>query len=128
MFQQITLVGYVGNEPTMRYTQDGDPVTHFNLAINSRYTHTDTDTVDETVWFRITTWRRQAEICAEYVHTGQLVLVVGDIKSPHTWIDQDGQAQVTLQVTAHTVKFLSGRQAVDELDGTEVDDSVVAAG
>ena len=116
MFQQITYVGYVGNEPVMRYTQDGAPVTNFNVAVNNRYTNAAGESVEETIWFRTATWRRLAETCAEYVSKGQLILVVGEMKLPHTWIDQEGQAQATLEATARTVRFLSGSQQSAQFD------------
>ena len=125
MYQQITLVGYVGNDPEMRYAQEGVPVTNFNVAVNNRYTNAAGDNVEETTWFRITTWRRQAETCAEYVRKGQLVLVVGELKRPTIWHDKDDQAQATLEVTARTVRFLSSNQRTDDPDammGGELDD------
>ena len=128
MFHQITLVGYVGNDAEMRYTQDGVPVTNFNVAVNQRYTNAAGEPVEETVWFRITTWRRQAETCSEYVRKGQLVLVVGELKAPHAWIDQEGQAQARLEVTARRVTFLPGGQRTGEPDAvTEADDDGVVA-
>ena len=129
MYQQTTLVGYVGNEPTMRYTQDGLPVTNFNVAVNNRYTTAAGESMEETIWYRITTWRRQAETCADYVHPGQLVLVVGVLKPPHVWIDDEGQAQATLELTARLVKFLSRHPQSDEVEEAIdiIDDGVVAA-
>ena len=125
MYQQITLVGYVGNDPEMRYAQEGVPVTNFNVAVNNRYTNAAGDNVEETTWFRITTWRRQAETCAEYVRKGQLVLVVGELKRPTIWHDKDDQAQATLEVNARTVRFLSSNQRTDDPDAMmngELDD------
>ena len=59
---------------------------------------------------------------------GQLVLVVGEMKLPHTWIDQEGQAQARLEVTARRVTFLSGGQRSGEADAvTETDDDSVVA-
>lgn len=116
MYQQITVVGYAGEDPVMRYTQEGVPVANFNVAVNNRYTNAAGDNVEETFWFRITTWRRQAEACAEYVRKGQLVLVVGELKQPTIWHDKDDQAQATLEVTARTVRFLSSNQRTDDPD------------
>ena len=128
MFHQITLVGYVGNDAEMRYTKDGMPVANFNVAVNNRWTNAAGASIEETVWFRITTWRRQAEIVSEYVHKGQLVLVVGELKLPHTWVDQEGQAQATLEVTARAVKFLPGNpRAGEPQDVIAADDDSVAA-
>ena len=125
MYQQITVVGYAGEDPVMRYTQEGVPVANFNVAVNNRYTNAAGDNVEETTWFRITTWRRQAETCAEYVRKGQLVLVVGELKRPTIWHDKDDQAQATLEVNARTVRFLSSNQRTDDPDAMmngELDD------
>ena len=116
MYQQITVVGHVGDEPAMRYTQEGAPVTNFNVAVNNRYTNAAGENIEETIWFRITTWRRQAETCAEYVRKGNLVLVVGELKRPTIWHDKEGQAQATLEITARSVRFLSSNQRTGEPD------------
>ena len=51
---QILLIGNVGNDPEMRYTSSGTPVTTFNLATNNTYRDQNGETVNETEWFRIT--------------------------------------------------------------------------
>ena len=100
---------------------------NFNVAVNNRYTNAAGDNVEETFWFRITTWRRQAEACAEYVRKGNLVLVVGELKQPTIWHDKDGQAQATLDLTARSVRFLSSNQRTHDpdamMDGEPDDDS-----
>ena len=100
---------------------------NFSVAVNNRYTNAAGDNVEETIWFRITTWRRQAETCAEYVRKGNPVLVVGELKRPTIWHDKDGQAQATLEVTARSVRFLSSNQRTGEsdamIDGEPADDS-----
>ena len=62
MYQSVTIVGNVGKEPEMRYTPSGQAVTSFSVATNRTYTTKD-EQVKETVWFRITTWGKQAEAC-----------------------------------------------------------------
>ena len=116
MYQQITVVGHAGEDPVMRYTQEGVPVTNFNVAVNNRYTNAAGENVAETLWFRITTWHRQAETVSEYVRKGNLVLVVGELKRPTIWHDKEGQAQVTLDLTARSVRFLSSNQRTGEPD------------
>ncbi len=126
MYQQLTLLGFSGNDATMRYTPSGTAVANFSLAVNNRYTNAAGETVDETTWFRITAWNRMAETAGEYIRKGQFLLIVGEIKPPHTWIDNEGQAQASLEVTARTIRFLPGGQRTNEAtDGLEiVDDGV----
>ena len=126
MYQQITLLGFAGGDATMRYTPDGVPVAHFSVAVNNRYTNAAGELIDEVTWFRVTTWNRSAETCSEYVKKGQFLLIVGEIKPPHTWIDNEGQAQASLEVTARTVRFLPSSQRAAEPDEVmeAVDDGV----
>ena len=127
MYQQITLLGFAGGDATMRYTPSGTAVANFSVAVNSRYTTGAGELVDETTWFRVTTWDRMAETSGEYIKKGQFLLIVGEIKPPHTWIDNEGQAQASLEVTARTLRFLPHSQRTGEEDVAmeAVDDGVV---
>jgi single-strand DNA-binding protein len=112
MYQRLTIVGNLGRDPEMRYTQDGTPVTNFSVATNRRWTNQDGSQGEETVWFRVTAWRRLAEVCNEYLEKGRQVLVEGRLQAdretggPRVWTGRDGQARASFEVTAQTVKFL----------------------
>ena len=58
MFQTIILAGNLGRDPEMRYTPSGQPVTSFSVATNRQYTNNSGETVKETMWFRISVYRR----------------------------------------------------------------------
>ncbi|CAN5869053.1 single-stranded DNA-binding protein [soil metagenome] len=109
MYQQITLIGNLGSDPEMRYTPSGVPVASFSLAVNKTWTGQDGQRQDKTTWFRVTTWRKTAEIVSQYLNKGSKVLVVGELEDARTWTDRDGNQRASLEVTAQTVKFLSGR-------------------
>jgi len=109
MYQQITLIGNLGADPEMRYTQDGTPVTSFRIATNRRWRTQDGTTQEKTVWFRVSAWRRLAETCNQYLTKGQRVLVVGEMEEPSTWTDQEGNARASLEMQARNVQFLSPR-------------------
>ena len=109
MYQQITLVGNLGNDPEMRYTPSGVPVTSFSLAVNKSWTGQDGQKQDKTTWFRVTTWRKQAEIVSQYLTKGRQVLVIGEIEDARPWTDKDGNQRASLEVTAQTVRFIGGR-------------------
>jgi single-strand DNA-binding protein len=109
MFQQITLVGNLGRDPEMKYTPSGVPVTHFSVATSKRFQGQDGQWQDKTIWFRVTTWRKTAETASQYLTKGSKVLIVGELEEPRTWVDKDGNTQVSLEVTAQTIRFLSTR-------------------
>src|SRR4030042_228244 len=96
MFHPLIIGGNVGRDPEMRYTPSGQAVTSFSVASNRRYTSSNGEQVNETIWFRISAWGKQAEICNQYVKKGMKVLVEGRLTAdqgtggPRIWSGNDG--------------------------------------
>lgn len=115
MYQKIIVVGNLGGDPEMRYMPDGTAVTNFSLATNRRWTGQDGQTQEETTWFRVSVWRRQAEIANQYLSKGRRVLVEGRLRpdpqtgGPRTYTRQDGTVGASFELTADFVRFLGGR-------------------
>ena len=115
MYHTLIIVGNVGKDPEMRYTPSGQAVTSFSVATNRQYTTGNGEQVKETIWFRVTTWGKQAEVCNTYVKKGMKVLVEGRLTpdkntgGPRIWQKSDGSSGASFEVTAGTVRFLSNR-------------------
>ena len=116
MYQQITIVGYLGRDPEMRFTPSGQAVTSFSVATSRSYTTNAGQKVDETTWFRISVWGAQAEACNQYLSKGRPVLVVGRLRpdpqtgNPRVYTRNDGTPGASYEINALQVKFLpSGR-------------------
>ena len=107
MYQKIIVIGNLGREPEMRYTPEGNPVTSFSIATSRRYNEK-----EETTWFRITVWGKQAETCNQYLHKGSKVLVEGRLRpdangNPSVFQRKDGTWGASYEITAETVRFLT---------------------
>lgn len=115
MYHTIIVVGNVGKDPEMRYTPSGQAVTSFSVATNRKYTGGNGEQVEETIWFRVSTWGKTAETCNQYVKKGSKVLVEGRLTpdkatgGPRIWKKQDGTSAASYEITATTVRFLSTR-------------------
>jgi single-strand DNA-binding protein len=115
MYHTIIIVGNLGRDPEMRYTPSGQAVTNFSVATNRQYTGSDGSPVKETIWFRISTWGKQAETCNQYLKKGSKVLVEGRLNpdtetgGPRIWTRQDGTPAASYEITANMVRFLSAR-------------------
>ena len=109
MYQLITLVGNLGTDPELRYTPSGVPVANFRLAVNKRWTGNDGQRQEKTTWFRVTTWRKQAEVCAQHLAKGRQVMIVGEVDEARPWTDNEGNQRASLEVTAQNVTFLGNR-------------------
>ena len=115
MHHKIVIVGNLGRDPEMRYTPSGQAVTNFNVATSRRWSGNDGQTREETIWFRVSTWGKLAEICNQYLSKGRQVFVEGRLTidqetgGPRVWQSQDGSWRASYEVTALEVKFLGQR-------------------
>jgi len=127
VFQQIIIIGNLGSDPEMRYMPDGTAVANFSVATNRRWTDRSSgQQKDETTWFRVSVWGRQAESVNQYLSKGRQVMVQGRIApdpqtgSPRVFTRQDGTAGSSFEIRATTVQFIGGREATafpSESDG-----------
>jgi single-strand DNA-binding protein len=109
MYQKLILIGNLGRDPEMRYTPEGNPMTNFSMATSRKFGDR-----DETTWFRVTVFGRQAEACNQYLRKGSKVLVEGRLYTdgsgnPNVFQRKDGTYGASYEVTAETVRFLSQR-------------------
>ncbi|GJM42587.1 MAG: single-stranded DNA-binding protein [Ardenticatenaceae bacterium] len=123
MYQKIIVAGNLGGDPEMRYMPDGTAVTNFSLATNRRWTDGATGQPrDETTWFRVSVWRKQAETVNQYLSKGSKVIVEGRLRpdpasgGPRTFTRHDGTVGASYEITADTVRFISGR---DDIGGSQ---------
>ena len=127
MFHTIIIVGNLGKDPEMRYTPSGQAVTSFSVATSRKYTSSNGEQVYETIWFRVSAWGKQAEVCNQYLKKGSKVLVEGKLTpdkntgGPRIWQKQDGSSGASFEVTAGTVRFLSSRGESNSGAGSTAD-------
>jgi len=104
-FNKITLVGNLGRDPELRYTPQGTPVCSFSLATNERRKDKTGEMQDQTTWFRVTLWGRQAETASQYLSKGRPVYIEGRLRVEE-WTDRDGKPRHTLEVHATDMQFI----------------------
>ena len=105
---KVILVGNLGRDPELRYTQQGQAVANFTLATNENWTSKSGEREERTEWHRVVAWGRTAELCAEYLAKGRTVYVEGRLQT-REWEDREGQKRRTTEIVAQTVQFLGGR-------------------
>ncbi len=102
---QALIVGHLGKDPELRYTQAGVAMSTFGVATSRRNGED-----EKPVWFRVTCWRKLADLTAQYLRKGRMALVDGDL-DVSAWLDRDGDPQATVELSAATVRFLGGKGA-----------------
>jgi single-strand DNA-binding protein len=106
------IIGNLGRDPEMRYTQGGQAVTQFTVAVNRNYKDASGEWKEETEWFRVVAWGPLAERTAENLRKGRKVYVEGRLQT-RNWEDKDGQKRYTTELIANDIKALDARPRED---------------
>lgn len=99
-YNHVVLIGRLGRDPEVRYTQSGKAVANFSMATSDGFGEKKT-----TNWHNIVAWGKTAELCKEYLHKGSLVCVDGRLQN-RSWEDKDGNKRSTVEVVANSVTFM----------------------
>ena len=110
MINKVILIGNLGADPEIRYTQTGAAVATFTLATTERWRGQDGQTQEQTEWHRIVAWAKLAEICGEYLHKGSRVYIEGKLQT-RKWQDKEGGTRYTTEIVAREMKMLDGRES-----------------
>jgi single-strand DNA-binding protein len=118
---KVILVGRLGGDPEIRYTNTGTAVANFSLATSTNWTNKDGQREEKTEWHRVVAFGRLGEICGEYLNKGKQVYVEGRLQT-RSWEDKDGNRRKTTEIVAQQLQMLgtpSGdRPSPDEDVGT----------
>ena len=109
---KVQIIGNLGRDPEMRFTQDGTPVTNFSVAVNDSWQGRDGEQRERTEWFKVVAWRRLAEISNEYLQQGRKVYVEGRLET-QKWQDREGNDRYTTELVARDLLMLGGRDNED---------------
>lgn len=105
-FNKVTLIGNLGCEPQLKYTPQGKAVCEFTVATSQK--KSSAEAKEETVWFNITVWDRQAEIARSYLTKGKQVYVEGPLRIEQ-YVDKSGKPRYSLEVTANHLELIGNR-------------------
>lgn len=107
---KVMIIGNLGKDPEMKYTQTGTPITSFSVAVSRTWKGPDGTPQEETEWFRVVAWERLAEQCNEFLRKGRKVFIEGRLKT-REWTGQDGQKRFTTEVVATSMILLDPKQS-----------------
>ena len=106
---RVILIGRLGRDPEIRYTQNGQAVATLNMATDESYTGQDGQKIEKAEWHRVVVWGKQAEFCGNYLGKGRLIMIKGSLQT-RKWQDQQDQNRYTTKITqlhfCRTKKFL----------------------
>jgi len=106
----VILVGRVGKDPEMKYTQAGKAIANLSVATSESYKSKETGERTEKVeWHRVTFFDKLAEICGQYLRKGSLVYLEGRLQT-REWQDKDGNKRWTTEVVGREMRMLGGKK------------------
>jgi single-strand DNA-binding protein len=100
------LIGNLGRDPEMNYTQNGTALTKFSLAVSRSYKTSSGEKRDETEWFNIVAWDKLAETCNQYLHKGNKVYIEGRL-TQRKYTDKEGNQRTAVDVIASDMEMLT---------------------
>ena len=104
---KVILIGNLGANPEMRFTQGGQAVANLRIATTERYTDKSGQKQETTEWHRVVVFGKQAEIVGQYLTKGRKVCIEGRLQT-RQWQDQQGQKRYSTEVVALHVEFIGG--------------------
>jgi single-strand DNA-binding protein len=106
---KVFLIGNLGRDPEVRYTQGGTPVANFTIATTDKWRDQATgEPKERTEWHRIVVWGKQAEIAGEWLRKGRQVFIEGSLQT-REWSDRDGNKRYTTEIRAQNFQMLGNR-------------------
>jgi single-strand DNA-binding protein len=142
-YQQTTIVGNLGRDPELKYFENGNAVANMSVATNRKWKDEASGEMhEETTWFKVSVWGKQAEACNEHLRKGRQVLVEGRLRpdpetgGPRIYAKKNGFAGASFEMVASNVRFLgkngqngngsngSGVPIAPQEDGGQVEDEI----
>ena len=118
MLNKVMIIGRLGRDPELRYSQSGSPVCTLNIATDESYTDNSGQKVEKAEWHRIVVFQKAAENCSQYLAKGSLVFVEGKL-STRKYQDKQGQDRYVTEIQGQRVQFLDRKADGDGQQGRQ---------
>jgi single-strand DNA-binding protein len=107
MLNSVSVIGNLGQDPDLRYTQQGLAVANLNIAVSEHFRDSNGDSQKRTHWFRATAFGRTAEIAGEYLKKGSKVGISGQLVQ-RTWQDDQGNNRSAVEIRVNQLELIAG--------------------
>ncbi len=104
---KVILIGNLGKDPEVRFTQTGSAVANFSIATSEQWNDRDGKRQERTEWHNVVVWGKQGELCGQYLAKGRQVYVEGSIRT-RSYDDKNGNKRYVTEIVAQRVRFLGG--------------------
>lgn len=113
---KVQIIGRLGKDPEIRYTQGGQAVASFSVATDSKWTNKAGEKQEKTEWHRVKAWGKLGELAGEYLAKGRQVYVEGRLETSE-YTDKEGVKKYSTEIVANDIQFLDSKGAGAEGGG-----------
>jgi single-strand DNA-binding protein len=115
---RVSVIGNLGRDPEVRTTPSGSKVASFSLAVTERFKDKNGQQKETTEWVNVVLWKRQAEICEQYLRKGSSIYLEGKMQT-QTWDDPNGVKRSKVEVVGSNFQMLGSKsgESKKDLDG-----------
>ena len=115
---RVEIIGRLGRDPELKYSQNGAAICRINVATDESYTDREGNRIQKAEWHSVVVFQKAAEHCSQYLSKGSLVFVEGSL-STREWQDQQGQKRYSTEIKAQRVQFLDRKADGDGQQGRQ---------
>ena len=110
---KVLLIGNLGRDPEIRYTNAGSAVANYSIATTDRWTSKNGDKQERTEWHDIVAFDRLGDLCQNYLTAGSSIHVEGRLQTK-SWEDPQGLKKYRTEVVATAIQFLDSKSKKNE--------------
>ena len=115
---KVIIVGTLGKDPEVRYSQSGSALTSISLATNEKWKDKNGETQERTEWHRIKFFGKLAEIAGEYLKKGGQVYIEGSLRTDK-YTDKQGVEKYSTDIIANEMQMLGGSPGAERGERSE---------
>jgi len=120
---KVTLIGFLGDAPELKFSSQGTPIGTFSLVVNERWKDADGRPRERMEWFNIVRFARLAEVCGEFLNKGRHIYLEGRLQT-RKWKGAEGEKRTAIEVVANQMQILD--QALKNGNGVRTAESLKA--
>ncbi len=105
---KVMLIGRLGADPEIRYTNNNVPVANLSIATSTTYRDKDGNNQENTEWHRVVAFNKLAEVAENYLAKGKLVYVEGRLQT-RQYEDKEGNTRYSTEVMTYSMNMLGGK-------------------
>lgn len=110
---KVMLIGYLGKDPELKYTEKGTAYCNFSIATDESYKDENGNKVERTEWHNIVVWKKLAEICHQYLKKGSKIYCEGKLQTDS--YEKDGIKRYNTKIVMTDMAMLDSKGAVDKV-------------